>query len=531
MANSNADGTPNGTRAADAAGSFLSRQHNRFVNLLLIVCGLLWLSFAVWWLSPSPVFTALALGLQLVAGTTLTFLVIRMLKRDLIEPLIRVNTWTQRMLAGELSARVSGNGSREFTALASDLNGVAEFLQNLSQNVDGQVRKHTEYIEQKNRALEIIYDVAGTVNVGRDLEELLTRFLSTVMDVVEADAAMVRLRTEDDQMKLIASIGISDEVIERERLLPLSECACGEVCENGGVFVKHDLQSCHKVIGIPLVDTPMTMISVPLRYRDNILGVYNLLVKDRTQLGKAYVLELLANIGRHLGMAIDKARMDNEAYRLSIMEERTSLAHELHDSLAQTLASLRFQVRVLDETLHTNDEPAVWRELEKIENSLDEAHSEIRELITHFRAPIDKRGLIPAIKNLVDRFRKQTDINVYFQDNWLVTWLPAEVEVQVVHIVQEALTNIRKHSKAQNVRVLMQSDYHNRYRIFIEDDGIGMGEPQNDPLDQHVGLSIMEERAKRINGRLRFESEPGEGTQIILTFPPTSAQNKRVFNP
>ena len=108
------------------------------------------------------------------------------------------------------------------------------------------------------------------------------------------------------------------------------------------------------------------------------------------------------------------------------------MANELHDSLAQSLASLRFQVRVLDETLHLGQEQAIWTELEKIENSLDEAYGELRELITHFRAPIDKRGLLPAVEHLVERFRNQTGIQIYLQREWDVASLPPETEVQVL---------------------------------------------------------------------------------------------------
>lgn len=219
-------------------------------------------------------------------------------------------------------------------------------------------------------------------------------------------------------------------------------------------------------------------------------------------------------------MAIDKARSEDEANRLSLMEERNRLAHELHDSLAQTLASLRFQVRVLDETLRGGQEPDVWHELEKIENNIDEAYSELRELITHFRAPIDKRGLIPAVEHLIERFQYQTDITIFLQKEWNVLHLPASIEVQALRIIQESLNNIRKHSQAHTVRVILRSDTQGDCRVLIEDDGIGIQNVPNeeDTLGDHLGLSIMHERAKRIGGTVKIESEPNEGTRILLQF-------------
>lgn len=217
-------------------------------------------------------------------------------------------------------------------------------------------------------------------------------------------------------------------------------------------------------------------------------------------------------------MAIDKARSDEESNRLSIMEERTRIAHELHDSLAQTMASLRFQVRVLDETLHQGQEQAIWHELEQIENNLDEAYAELRELITHFRAPIDHRGLVPAVQHLVDRFRKQTGIHIYLQKEWNLVHMSASIEVQALRIIQEALNNIRKHSEAHNVRILLRSDPSGNCMVMIEDDGVGISTESGDDRVDHYGLNIMSDRAKQIDGEVRIDSEPGEGTQVILQF-------------
>jgi two-component system nitrate/nitrite sensor histidine kinase NarX len=230
--------------------------------------------------------------------------------------------------------------------------------------------------------------------------------------------------------------------------------------------------------------------------------------------------DLLTSIGHHLGMAIEKSRLDEEANLLSIMEERTRLANELHDSLAQSLASLKFQVRVLDELLHSGSEADLWQEMELIENSLDEAYTELRELIAHFRAPVDKRGLLPAVEQAVERFRRNSGISAYLQIEWDGVDLPAEVEIQVLRIIQEALANIRKHSEANAVRVMLRAGGGNNYRILIEDDGIGIqGMVLDDRPGEHLGLKIMRERATRIGGDLKIESDAGEGTRIILSFP------------
>jgi two-component system nitrate/nitrite sensor histidine kinase NarX len=170
---------------------------------------------------------------------------------------------------------------------------------------------------------------------------------------------------------------------------------------------------------------------------------------------------------------------------------------------------------LLSQTLHQGDHQNALQEVIQLKNGLDEANTELRELLAHFRVRMDERGLIPATENLVERFKKESDIAVFFQTDCSQLKLPPLVEVQVLHIIQESLTNIRKHSQAENVRVLIRCDDEDRYHVLIEDDGIGIesttieGQP-----GEHVGLSIMKERARRIGGELIIETEPGEGTRV-----------------
>jgi two-component system nitrate/nitrite sensor histidine kinase NarX len=120
----------------------------------------------------------------------------------------------------------------------------------------------------------------------------------------------------------------------------------------------------------------------------------------------------------------------------------------------------------------------------------------------------------------VARFRRSIGINVFLQNEWGQARLPAETELQVMRIVQESLNNIRKHSKAQNVRVMLRNDVSGEYLVLVEDDGIGFDGPvvEGPAGGEHIGLLIMQERAQRIGGDLRIESEAGEGTRVVLTF-------------
>ncbi len=489
------------------------------LGVILFVLGIL----NIWFLLHSDTggWLHLANSVLLIGGVALLSYAYRSARRNLLAPLNELRNWVNRMREGHLDARLPRPDQPDFTILYQDINALAERLQTLSMDMQSEVSKHTRRIQQKTHSLEILYDVAANINAARDLEDLLTRFLHTLKDVVDARAGTVRMLTNDGDMQLIASSGLDAEVVKQEQLISVDRCLCGQAAQSGEVYALDDLEGCGQFAGRPFFDNDkVEMIAVPLRYRGQVLGVYNLFTEHRGLVEREDMKNLLTSIGHHLGMAIEKSRLDEEANVLSIMEERTRLANELHDSLAQSLASLRFQVRVLDETLHSGQESALWQELEIIENSIDEAYTELRELIAHFRAPIDKRGLIPSIEQAVERFRRNSDIRAFLQLEWNNAKLPAEIEIQVLRIVQEALANIRKHSEANAVRVMMRANKDNTFMVMIEDDGIGIQDKvmEGGP-GEHLGLNILQERAARVGGDLKIESESGEGTRVILSFP------------
>ena len=444
----------------------------------------------------------------------------RYIHTHLITPLSEVHHWASQINQGDHSARVSLPELAQDSELADDLNKIGQSIQKLADNLDGEVKKQTHHIAQKTHSLQVLYDVAASLNASRDLNDLLTRFLHTMRDIVNARAGTVRLLNEHEQMELVASIGLDEEVLEKERIVPVKRCLCGSAVDGGDVLFQEDLLPCQQHVGRPMLNEQgIQMIAVPLQYHGKNFGVYNLFIEREELEYREDVKALFTSIGRHLGMAIEKSRLDNESKRLSIMQERNALAHELHDSLAQTLASCRFQVSMLDETLEKEGQDATLEEIHQIKNGLDEAYTELRELLAHFRAPFDARGLMPAIEDLINQFRNQTGINTFFQKEWDSTGLPANMEMQVMRIIQEALANSRKHSQAQNVRVMLRSDADGNYRVLIEDDGIGFSKPAfSGHPGEHIGLSILDERARYLGGKLRIESDAGEGTRVQLNF-------------
>jgi two-component system nitrate/nitrite sensor histidine kinase NarX len=468
----------------------------------------------------------------LFIGLILIIRISFLIRHDLITPFIHLRNWALQMKKEDYNARLPQPKKGEFAKLAIDINSLSDKLQALSAHFQSEVEKQTHKVEEKNRSLNILYEVATSINKSKNLDDLLSRFLHVLTGLTQAKAGTVRLRTDDDQLKMVASIGLNQDFVEQEHLVPIHRCLCGSSLTKGSIETNIDVTNCSKLSGTKLFDNQEAeIIAVPLEHQGVSLGIYNLFIDKPHANVTEDLTELLTSIGKHLGMAIEKARLDRDSQQHSIMKERTLLAHELHDSLAQTLASLRFQVTIMEENI-LEKIPVNREEVSRLHESIDEAYKEVRGLITHFRAPIDNRGVIPALEKVISNFKTDCDISVFFQNEWSAE-LSSESEFQLVRIVQESLANVRKHSKARTVRILARSTKSSSpralHQILIEDDGTGMDKSNmKKSLGEHIGLSVMEERARRLGGEVAIESETGEGTQILLTFPSKPIPEKTV---
>ncbi len=375
----------------------------------------------------------------------------------------------------------------------------------------------SERIALKTHSLEILYDAAAGVTDFHSLDDLLKRFLITLKNLVHAQAVIVRLRDDSDKMRLVAKTGISDDD-ETPRLISLTECLKGSPIGNSPIL-KTTITSNRLPKLTTIEKNRLSLVTVPIQYSGKTLGAYHLYVNSTELFERKELIQLFTSIGRHLGIVVEKVKLENHARRISIIKERTSLANELHDSLAQTLASLRFQVTMVDETVSESRDRTGILQIRAIKEGLDQANNQLRELLSHFRTRMDERGLLPAIESLVERFQLETGVAAFFQNEVKQPISSPAVEVQVLHIVQEALANVRKHSRAHNVRILIRSDDNRNYYVLVEDDGQGI---QNKNLTagpgKHIGLSIMQERAERLSGTFNIETEAGEGTRVELRF-------------
>ncbi len=418
-----------------------------------------------------------------------------------------------------------------------ELDQLEQRLLQSEQQTELQIRTKTRHLAQQAASLRILYDVVASLNSSENVRELLLRFLSFLKEMVGADAATIRLLTRDNQMRLLSSIGMAEQREQQKGMIPVRNSLCGTALSNKTILTYEEVCNCQNDDGVPLPCAQSGVIIVPLQHQERTLGVYSLFVSSERQQISKEMEKLLLNIGRNLGMAIEKFRLEQEAQKSKLDQERAHIAHELHDSLAQTLASLRIRTQIMEENLKRADKNPLSSshnhyEILHLQQGLYRANRELRSLIANFRAPIHQRGLIEAITGLTDTFRRETGINIYFQKQCSSIQLPPETEGHLLRVIQESLVNIRKHSEAQNVRILVDCIQTQLFWILIEDDGIGFDTEQPiQPIEgEHIGLSAMQQRMEAIGGTLEIESEPGEGTRISITGPVKEQSEEDIFD-
>jgi two-component system nitrate/nitrite sensor histidine kinase NarX len=412
-------------------------------------------------------------------------------RKCFFEPLGHIRQWASEIREGNFSARVPSAREHGFAGLADDVNRLAEWLESLANDAEEQLRQQAERLASKSQSLRLLCDASALINEAPSNEELVGQYLGSLHGVLETRMGRAFLASPNG-MRLVSTVGAAQKM-------------------RGGADTPGPST------GSESDDGKLCKVEVPLEYKERILGKYELFFDGDSRILAPETYDLLPSIGRHLGMAIEKTRLEQEASNLSAMEERAQVANELHDSLAQTLAGLKFQIRVLDENIAQGDESSIWGQMERVENSLEEATLELRDLIAEFRGRDDSCGKNKSIDHIINQFRRGSDIQLVFHDRWQGVRIPPELERQAARVIQEALANAQKHSQASTVRVLLRRESDSVLEAIVEDDGVGFDQPATSAHPgEHLGLTIMTERAEHVGGTLLIDSEPGEGTRVTL---------------
>lgn len=437
---------------------------------------------------------AVALGLTFVVMLAVLFGV----SKGVIVPLNRLVDAANAIARGDFSARAAHTGQDELGRVGQAFNFMADELSKLYGGLEQRVNEKTEQLTRSNRSLELLYhSIARLYNAPVD-PETYRAMLSDLEQVLGLRYSMACLLPELKGMPRILATS-------------LESCPGKGMCAN---IVCADCAG-HSTPWNHRGDGDVEVRSIPLKDAEQQYGVLQVTLPVDHVLAP-WQEQLIEALLQHIGIAIGIAHQAEKQRRLALMDERSVIARELHDSLAQALSYMKIQVVLLQQAL-LNDGPGAKADviLQDLREGINAAYRQLRELLATFRLRME--GDFHALLNrTTEEFARRGDLQITLEARLDGFRLSPNQEIHVLQIVREALNNILRHAAAKHAWVRLHADDERGITVTIEDDGQGM--PTTPPKGGHYGLNIMRERALSLDGELLIEPRPACGTQVRLRF-------------
>lgn len=259
-------------------------------------------------------------------------------------------------------------------------------------------------------------------------------------------------------------------------------------------------------------------VTVPLPSPNGWLGILLLETEANHYFDEAE-LQLFEVTAQMLALSMGFQAKEQESRRVALLEERAVIARELHDSLAQSLSYMKFQIARLQTNFSTQlIDSGADTIVNDMREGLDNAYRELRELLTTFRVQMDVRGLDHVLEEAIEEFTQRSSLNITLDNRLQECRLSVNEEFHLLHVVREALSNIVRHSGAEKVTIALVLQSSGDVIVTIDDDGKGMSFDKTKP--HHYGLAIMTERAHCLGGTIDILPRRLGGTRVRLLFHP-----------
>ena len=447
----------------------------------------------------------------------------------IIRPLEALLDGVQTIGRGGFGVAIPTGYIQEFAQVSKGFNQMSAHLKTLYTDLEGLVARQTQDLARQNRDLEMLYQTTRDLHQTHTPTKAAEEFLSRVVPAVSASAGSIRLLDfERKRTDLVASTGLPADVQTAEQCSELEACLCGHKDKGGEGGRPSENPSGQSACfydarnygNLPFVTghPGFARVSVfPILYKSEELGILTLYFSDGIELGENDD-SLLRTLCGQLGVSIANSRFAQERSQLAVLQERNLIAQGLHDSIAQTLTFLNLQVQMLDSAYKAGEKEQMEENIRFLTDGVQECYDDVRELLLNFRTKISNKDFPEAVTSLLARFEQQTQIEVdtAWRDDG--PSLNNDEQLQVIFILQESLSNIRKHAQAHHV--VVELDNRHDFTLRIRDDGVGFDTGRLKNMSEaHVGLGIMQERARRINAVLSVESQPHQGTTVTLVLP------------
>ena len=436
---------------------------------------------------------------------------------DVLTPLRELLDFAEHARLGDFSKKVKHHHNDELGQLGAAFNRMADDLAKIHAGLEERVREKTADLERSNRSLELLYNTTRRLNNIPFSPTTYQELLEDIEKQVGFGPAIICLSQPASGRSItMASTCTSDDQLQKI----CSPEKCATCLEQGHTRIREwRTQGANRE----------KAISIPIKELGDQYGV--LLISLPTRNTPAdWQLQLLEAVAKHIAIAIGTTYRISSARRLALYEERSVIARELHDSLAQALSYLKIQVSRLEKSLQQADnEQTIHSIVKEIRNGLSDAYRQLRGLLTTFRIGLDGQSLNQQLQETVREFRERTNIDIQLDNQLHEQQLTANEDIHVLQIIREALSNIIRHSGCGTALISLRGNHApgSVIRLTIEDDGCGL--PGSPERLNHYGMRIMEERARSLNSTLTVQNTDRIGTRICVEF--TSSKEADSINP
>ncbi|MFC2353462.1 histidine kinase [Eikenella halliae] len=425
----------------------------------------------------------------------------RLLRQVVLRPLGTLYQAMNQITHGRLGTRIaSPNSGDEFEAVADGFNRMADNLQEMYAHLEDKVAEKTAALSRQKSEWEMLYYVTSYLHKQSFSGEVEQAFLERMLRLSHSGGGGIFWQAEKG-FAAACTVGLPDGLAER---LPHTHTAEQESEAGNMVWMQGEEGD--------------LVALVPIYALGGFQG-WLALSKPTVPLLSAQNAGLMRLLCTQLGIARENAALTLLKQQNAVLEERSRIARSLHDSLAQSLSFINMRFQMLSKNKLLPDDKSVRDNIEMIRDGIQYCYEDVRELLDHFRAKPQYGNFAETVRSVIERSRKQAGIPVVLHISGGDCLLNSEQQTQALFILQEALSNIRKHAAAQQAEVLLENG--DGFTMTVHDDGQGF-DPEScaeaEP-GQHIGLSVMHERAEKIGAEISIRSQPGSGTEVRLHIP------------
>jgi two-component system, NarL family, nitrate/nitrite sensor histidine kinase NarX len=422
--------------------------------------------------------------------------------RQIERPLSRLIDVARQISRGDFTGEADESGKGELAILAQAFNKMSRSIYRSQSQLEMRVKEKTKKLENSKESIQLLYHLAKNLNEFSDAKHDFAPILKQLADVtgvVDLDLCIMTANGKTPYEHLLSS----------EKILP--EKCIEKNCEG---CTEHDtfFPSSDKELKYPLV-----------RGNTN-YGVLVCHPKLDQQLDD-WQHQLFVAVAEQVATGLSMREQHEQSRRIALMTERTVIARELHDSLAQALSYLKIQVSRLQKL---QDKGAAREKVDEVvgelKGGLSSAYRELRELLTTFRLKIDAQTLKASFEQSIESYKSRSDAFT-FNLNFKVGDIPfsPQEEIHLLQIAREAMQNAYYHSKGNVINVSVMEDQQHWVSLQVSDNGIGIGDDPNKL--NHYGLAIMQERSRSLNGKLSIVANQSGGTNVSFSFKPEYAKD------